>query len=415
MRRLLLALLLAIPLTDDLPLDDKIVGLSRFWSEVKFNFANFDVAKPDWDALYRAYLPRVRESKSTLEYYLLLQEMCAQLHDAHTNVILPPALRDRVNAFPAIDTRLIDGHVLITNVYADAGKDVRAGDEITAIDDVPAKEYAARFITPYQSASTPQDLDERVYNYALLGGDVEKPVKLTIARADGKNLGKSFARVARAERRKFVPPVHLFELTMLPGNIAHVKLNTFGEAAAADAFEKQLDTILAARAVVLDVRENGGGNSSVGYRILSHFIDKPEVVLRWETRQYRPLFRAWQKPQEPYGEAVTIKPAEGKHFTGPVALLIGSKTFSAAEDFAVAFDVVPGGIIVGEPTAGSTGQPLYFDLPGGGSARVCTKHDRYPDGREFVGVGVKPGIDVVRRWPTFGPVAIPCWRARWPS
>ena len=35
-----------------------------------------------------------------------------------------------------------------------------------------------------------------------------------------------------------------------------------------------------------------------------------------------------------------------------------------------------------------------FSLPGGGLARVCTKKDTYPDGREFVGYGVKPDIEV---------------------
>jgi hypothetical protein len=23
---------------------------------------------------------------------------------------------------------------------------------------------------------------------------------------------------------------------------------------------------------------------------------------------------------------------------------------------------------------------------------ICTKHDRYPDGKEFVGVGIQPGV-----------------------
>jgi C-terminal processing protease CtpA/Prc len=39
---------------------------------------------------------------------------------------------------------------------------------------------------------------------------------------------------------------------------------------------------------------------------------------------------------------------------------------------------------------------LSFKLPGGGSARICTKKDTYPDGREFVGYGVKPDIEVKR-------------------
>jgi carboxyl-terminal processing protease len=31
-------------------------------------------------------------------------------------------------------------------------------------------------------------------------------------------------------------------------------------------------------------------------------------------------------------------------------------------------------------------------LPGGGFVSICTKHDRYPDGKEFVGVGIQPGV-----------------------
>ncbi len=50
--------------------------------------------------------------------------------------------------------------------------------------------------------------------------------------------------------------------------------------------------------------------------------------------------------------------------------------------------------MIGEPTAGSTGQPYSFSLPGGLSARVCSKRDSYPDGKEFVGIGIKPDIAI---------------------
>jgi C-terminal processing protease CtpA/Prc len=53
------------------------------------------------------------------------------------------------------------------------------------------------------------------------------------------------------------------------------------------------------------------------------------------------------------------------------------------------------GKIVGQPTGGSTGQPLIIGLPGGGSARICSKRDRYPDGTEFIGVGVQHDVEVL--------------------
>ncbi|MEM1181973.1 MAG: hypothetical protein AAGM22_26740, partial [Acidobacteriota bacterium] len=33
-----------------------------------------------------------------------------------------------------------------------------------------------------------------------------------------------------------------------------------------------------------------------------------------------------------------------------------------------------------------------LDLPGGGSARIVTKRDTYPDGSDFVGRGVQPDL-----------------------
>jgi C-terminal processing protease CtpA/Prc len=81
----------------------------------------------------------------------------------------------------------------------------------------------------------------------------------------------------------------------------------------------------------------------------------------------------------------------------PLVVIFGNNTASAAEDFLIALDDLKGrATTIGERSYGSTGQPLSFSLPGGGSARICTKKDTYPDGREFVGYGVKPDIEVKR-------------------
>lgn len=71
-------------------------------------------------------------------------------------------------------------------------------------------------------------------------------------------------------------------------------------------------------------------------------------------------------------------------------MLIDARTFSAAEDTAAAFKLMQRGPIVGVASGGRSGQPLSLPLLGGGSARICIKRDTYPDGRNFVGVGVHP-------------------------
>jgi len=85
----------------------------------------------------------------------------------------------------------------------------------------------------------------------------------------------------------------------------------------------------------------------------------------------------------------------------PLVILTGHNTASSAEDFLVALDGLEISTIVGEKTFGNTGQPLFFKLPGGGSARICTKRDEYPDGKEFVGYGIQPDILVERTLEDF--------------
>jgi len=90
--------------------------------------------------------------------------------------------------------------------------------------------------------------------------------------------------------------------------------------------------------------------------------------------------------------AQSLPPDPAHHFAGKVVMLTSANTFSAAEDAVVLFATSKRGVIVGEASGGSTGQPLSFNLPGGGTARVCSKHDSFPDGKEFVGVGVTPDV-----------------------
>ena len=93
-------------------------------------------------------------------------------------------------------------------------------------------------------------------------------------------------------------------------------------------------------------------------------------------------------------EATEHEPSDGVTLAAPTIVLIGRKTASAAEDFLVMADGIDHVRYMGEPTFGSTGQPLMMDLPGGGSARISTKRDFFPDGRDFIGLGVQPDIEV---------------------
>ena len=191
------------------------------------------------------------------------------------------------------------------------------------------------------------------------------------------------------------PRLPLFELRFLPGNIAYVALNGFDDDTAAKEWDKHWPEISKANSLILDLRENGGGSSSVGDHILATLIDKTTPGELSRSTRWIATYRAWGNAETPMRFPVgTVEPDPARHFSGPTVLLTSLRTYSAGEDAVVVFAQAHRGKMIGEATGGSTGQPLMFKLPGGGSARVCTKHDSFADGREFVGVGIQPDIPV---------------------
>jgi carboxyl-terminal processing protease len=363
---------------------------------VRYNFAWFErLPDLDWDKIYLDHIPKVLKTASTFEYYQVLRQMCALLRDSHTNVNFPTELQEQAFASPAIRTRLVEDKVLILDVLDPKLQEqgIQRGVEIVAIDGMPVPQYAAERVIPYQSAATAQDLDARTYEYVLLSGPKSKPVHLLLKSAAGATSEHTLARLFGKERAAFQPKWQRFESHTLPGDIAYVALNTFSDQKVMQDFDAAFDSLRDSAALILDVRDNGGGSSGFGWHVLSYLTDQPILTSQWRTRDYRPADRAWGHPEHWFsGPPSSVPPQGSKLYTKPVVVLISPRTFSAAEDFAVVFADMKRGTIIGEPSGGSTGQPLYFSLPGGGSARVCTKQDRYPNGRDFVGVGVRPDV-----------------------
>jgi C-terminal processing protease CtpA/Prc len=200
--------------------------------------------------------------------------------------------------------------------------------------------------------------------------------------------------------------------------IAYMALNSFGDRKIDTLFTNILPELYKAKSLIIDLRNNGGGSTDIGTYILQYLTNDTLLYgSKSSTRQHTAAYKAWGKflsPQDTinnkrlktrllsyqddyffdfdYGPSTNKLAA--KRIVIPTVILIGHNTASAAEDFLIYADKQQHIKKVGQNTYGSTGQPYLFDLPGGGSARVCTKKDTYPDGREFVGYGITPDIEV---------------------
>jgi carboxyl-terminal processing protease len=189
----------------------------------------------------------------------------------------------------------------------------------------------------------------------------------------------------------------MYNEVLLPGDLAYISIEHFESDAGVKAFERAFPTILKARGLIIDVRKNGGGNSGFGVQLLRFLTNEPIPGPISYSRTDKGLLRNDQRIIEwkptPFSGAVDTE-TRPLVFSGPVAVLTGARTFSAGEDFVAAFRTIARGRTVGGATGGSTGQPIWVKLPGGGKGRICAKRDTFADGTSFVGKGLKPDVPV---------------------
>ena len=379
--------------------EQRIEAFTRLWSEVKYNFSNFDlVPELNWDNVLSEYLPKVMAEQSNDEYFLLLRECIARLKDGHTSVGSSWG-NDLPDACPALRIRSVSGKAIITEIVQTdeiKASGIKVGDEITHVDGRAVQELLEKDIYPYICASSPQGRDLKAYP-RILQGPTGSTVSLSIKTLEGAVRKVSLTRKANGLAllpRRSRPSN--FEYRDMGDGLVYVAINTFGNEGVVGAFNEKFKEISKAKGLIIDVRKNGGGNSSNGDAIIRYLIEKPIPHTLWKTPQHIAAFKAWGRPKKWFeGEPRTIEPRQGDNYLGPIVILIGNETFSAAEDFVVPLHAAGRATIVGQKSRGSTGQPLQFSfLDGKIRGRVCTKRDTYPDGREFVGVGVIPDVEV---------------------
>jgi len=388
--------------TDENNLTDsqKIWGLMQIWSTAKYNFVFFDqIPDFDWDAAVQSAIPKVLATSNTDDYYRVLRELAGPLDDAHT-MVLPPGLFSGAYDNPPVEFEMIDGKVIL--VRMGDTEEIRAqnmypGLELLEIDDIPVSDCLEQ-IRAYYYGGTRQ-WQEAFGMYFLLMGKPESEVKLKLRDTRDKISTVSLTRNAMKNsfqlRTYFMEPA--VENRFIEDGIVYIKLNSFRPGNAADAFKAEFNKLNLdeLKGMILDIRYNSGGSSDNSYDIISNLIDQPVEAARWKTRKYMPAYAAWGQPEEWHeGRMGTIEPSDGKHYTGPLVLLVGSLTASAAEDFVVPLDFSDRAMLIGSKTAGGTGNPMIINLPGGGIFMACSKKDYYPDGKEFVGYGIKPDISV---------------------
>jgi C-terminal processing protease CtpA/Prc len=121
--------------------------------------------------------------------------------------------------------------------------------------------------------------------------------------------------------------------------------------------------------IVIDIRNNPGGDDSTAITIINRFCDRKRIAFHRKTKigpgedDFTAL-KTWHI--EPQGDA---------QFTGPIVLLTCDSVFSGGEVFALAIRQLPHVTIIGNHTNGIFSYQLEKKLPNGW--QYCLSYQKY--------------------------------------
>ena len=388
--------------------EQKNWGLMTIWSEVKFGFPYPEkLAQIEWDNKVREFIPQVIESDNMEAYYNVLMEFVALLNDSHTS-ITPPWGPFKPNFdMPPIELRILNDKFIITRVGESnetASENIYPGLEILEIDNnIPIQKYFQEKVLRYYSQTTKQ-ADEALLGAYLFMGPASEKIKLKVKDVDGSNRNIELSRnsiCSNGQPFMYQFLINLFiantiETKMLENDILYVNIPNFGNEQIASDFVQLIDNldINGVNGIIIDVRYNMGGNSKICNKILGCLLNNEIKSTIMNFPNYSAANKAWGKETEWSKLSHSIKPRDEKKYLGPIMLLLGPTTGSSAEDFVIALKTDQRASTVGEKTSGGGGNGLHSMLPGGGDFTVSTFKSTYPDGTEYIGIGIKPDYEV---------------------
>lgn len=361
-------------------------------SEVHPNM--FAVCKQD------EFMKMVSEIKQTLpdsisvwEMYVKLQPLIARIGDGHTSLFFP--FNDVLNE----NTPRLPINMAVTNdnkvkVVFSVGDKISAGSEIVGINGVLIEDMFKKMLC-YQSGETEVYKMNKVHeNFSQLFlilyssdlYDIEyiKPGRTKASRMELKPCSSKELVEWKKKTQSSVPisKNEPYSFKLIPEkNVAIMDFKSFVNPNYMEMFADSMFTTLRQNNIknlIIDVRENGGGDSRVGDFLLSYISDRPfcqfEKYLARVTPFTQKLMRDKMDIGWYYGEVgiedfVQPKDHDEGHYRGNTILLISNHTFSSASSFSWTFKEFGMGKVVGEETGGvnvSFGDVIYYEMPNSG-------------------------------------------------
>jgi carboxyl-terminal processing protease len=364
--------------------EGRLAVFDDVWATVGARYYDPSMRGVDWARQRATFRPLAEEARTTAEFYTVLRRMIAPLRDAHTRVYAPDERSEWDHPTfmsVGISLREIDGALIVSNVERGAHAQhagVRAGDQVLSIDGVPSSVALARREDEGSSASTERAARLSAIAH-LFNGARNSTVALTFAREGAGERTVVLTRELESREPRFE--------VRREGGVAVVRFNLFTEEIAAALVRalRERKSLRDARALVIDLRENGGGEAESMIDIASAFLPAGARLGEFTDRTGRTVATPRTRRAMIYA-AEEIAP-----FAGRVVVLTSARTASASEIFVAALKESSRATVVGEQTCGCVlAIRTRHALPDGGLLDVSEMDYRTARGLRLEGVGLVP-------------------------
>lgn len=156
-----------------------------------------------------------------------------------------------------------------------------------------------------------------------------------------------------------------FTYGLLTDNIGYMHCPSFESGLGVGNIDYILQYLDPARAMIIDVRDNGGGELTNVEDLVNRFISERTHV-GYIVHKTGPGHKEFDKPYAYY-----YSPIGNGHlrWAKPVVVLTNRSTFSAANNFVSIMKLLPRVTVIGATTGGGSGMPFSSELPNGWGIR----------------------------------------------
>ena len=174
---------------------------------------------------------------------------------------------------------------------------------------------------------------------------------------------------------------------ILDDNIGYIRYESFTEGIGSGNLTEVLNYMLLCRGLIIDIRNNGGGNLTNAEVLASRFTNESTLVgyIQHKTGTGHSDFSSM--------EPRYLKPAANLRWQKPVCVLTNRHVFSAANEFTLYMKALPNVKIVGDRTGGGAGMPFSSSLPNGWVVRFSAV-PMYDAQRQSTEFGIAPDYQV---------------------